>query len=746
MGGPWPPGGLVEGSRWRAILGAAVVAALAACSPPARPVDLLRAGKGRTYANVGGRDAAWIEGQTGKGIRINDVVRSTLNASPPSRYRFLVDISRGARLSFAYGIPTERHEKPAVEFVVKVRHGEKEETAWTRLLDPLSRPAHRKWLSEEIDLAPYVGRGRELVFETRGFESDEDARQAFWADPGINVPDDRAPLAIVYLVDTLRADHTTPYGYARDTTPELAAFARDAVVFDQAISAASWTKPSVASLMTSLLPGRHRAVQLRDGLDPGLVTLAEMLQTKGFTSGAAVANSVIYSAGSNFDQGFDFFAGLHGAANRPSKVVEAGPVVDAGLRFLDERRGFPSFLYVHTMDPHVPYTPPAPFDRKYEPHPVPGHPAEDPRYDFKEPLDRERLIAQYDGEIAYGDQEFGRFVRELKSRGLYDRALIVFMADHGEEFEDHGKWLHGRSVFDELIRIPMVVKFPGQKGGGTRITQQVQTLDVLPTILEHFDLPVPAAPVISGHPLQAVVKGGAPEPPAVSEISHRGFVAHGMRTARDKYIRRFSPEEDELYFDLRKDPRETVNLVEQNRERVRLLKAGVEAAMVPNPFRDTVRFVGPGTYQMLFKTGGWIEGVEPVGFGPSDRYDLDGNGRKLIVTVTPRPGQPREIAFSLRPQGAPVWLEGTRDGKPLTTADFYIAQEGIHPGEVPFKLPEIESEKERTENIFVPPLEAKRGVHVWLTLAPGHEVLRMDKETCERLRALGYVGGDCPGK
>jgi hypothetical protein len=248
-----PPGGRVQGSRRRAILGTAAAAVLTACSPEARPVDLLRAGERRVEANVGGRDAAWVDGQTGKNIRINDVVRATLNASPPSRYRFAVDIARGARLSFAYGIPTERHEKPGVEFVVKVRHGDKEETAWTSLLDPLSRPAHRKWQSEEIDLSPYAGRGREIVFETRGFESDEDARQAFWADPGINVADDRAPIAIVYLVDTLRADHTTPYGYARDTTPELAAFARDAIVFDQAISAASWTKPAVASLMTSLL-------------------------------------------------------------------------------------------------------------------------------------------------------------------------------------------------------------------------------------------------------------------------------------------------------------------------------------------------------------------------------------------------------------------------------------------------------------------------------------------------------------
>jgi arylsulfatase A-like enzyme len=725
----------------------AAAAALAACARPTRPVDLLRAGPTRREANVGGRATAWIDGQTGKGMRINDVVRATLNASPPSRYRFEVDIPRGAHLTFAAGIPPERHDKPGVQFTVRVDKGGGEQTAWTELLDPLSRPAHRRWVPVDVDLSEYAGRHRELVLETSGFETEDDARQAFWGDPGINVPDDRAPLAIIYLVDTLRADHTTPYGYTRDTTPELMAFSRDAVVFDQAISHASWTKPAVASVFTSLLPGRHRAVQLRDRLDPGLVTLAEMVQAHGIATGGACANSVIYSAGTNFDQGFDFFAGLHGAGNRPSKVVEAGPVVDTALGWLEERRGFPNFLYVHTMDPHVPYTPPAPFDMKFEPHPTPDHPAQDPRFDFKEPLDRERLIAQYDGEIAYGDQEFGRFIRELKARGLYDRALIVFMADHGEEFEDHGKWLHGRSVFDELIRIPLVVKFPGQREAGRRIAQQVQTVDLLPTVLEHLGLPVPAPPAIVGHPLQAVLAGGAPEPPAVSEISHRGFVAHGMRTRHDKYVRRFSPEEDELYFDLKKDPKETVNLLEQNRERVRLLKSGVEAAMVPNPFRHTVKFVAPGAYKALFKTGGWIEGVEPIGFGPEDRYDLDGNGRKLIVSVRPQPGRPREIAFSLRPQGAPVWLEGQHDGKQIVPAEVYMAQEGIHPAEVPFKLPEIESEKERTENIFSAPREERPGVHIWLKMAGGKQApAPMDKETCERLKALGYVSGNCPGK
>jgi arylsulfatase A-like enzyme len=511
------------------------------------------------------------------------------------------------------------------------------------------------------------------------------------------------------------------------------------VVFEAAIVHASWTKPSVASLFTSTLPGRHRAVQLRDRLDPGLVTLAEMLQTRGYATGAAIANSVIYSAGSHFEQGFDFFAGLHGADDRPSKLVEAAGVVDTALEWIETRRGLPTFLYVHTMDPHVPYAPPPPFDRMFEPHPTADHPGVDPRYDYKEPLDRARLVAQYDGAIAYGDQEFGRFLEELKDRGLYDEALIIFLADHGEEFLDHGQWLHGRSVFDELIRVPLVVRFPGGRDGGRRVTQQVQAVDILPTILENEGLPVPPPPIISGRPLQRVVAGGAPEPTAVSEISHRGIVAHAIRTHRDKYVRSFSPVEDEMYFDLQDDPEELENRIDEAPERAASLKAAVEAAMVPNPFRHTLRLAGRGVYELSLKTGGWIEGVEVKGFGSADSHWLGASGRRLALQVHPRPGQPREVAFSIRPRGAPVRLEGTRDGRPLQVADVLIAREAVHPAEIPFFLPEIESESERVENIFTAPPAGLPGVHVWLALAPGRHVMELDAATRERLKALGYL-------
>lgn len=737
-----PPSPTIHGSLMR--LPAVVVCAglVSACAGPRQAVDLLARPDALVEARVGSQDHDWVMAQFGKQIRNDDVVLRSLPAGPESRLVFRVDIPEKGRLRFAHAIHDDFYDRPAIEFVVKVRQGAREEIVWSRLLDPLGKPAERGWQRGEADLSRYAGRDRNLILETRGFEPSRYARQALWGAPAITVAEAEAPLTILYLVDTLRADHTTPYGYARDTTPELGRFARDAVVFDTAIAHASWTRPSVASIMTSLLPGRHLAVQLRDPLDLGYVTLAEMLQSKGFSTLAAVANSVIYSAGTHFEQGFDDYRGMHDATGRASKEVPAGPVVDEALALLRGREGLPTFLYVHTMDPHVPYTPPAPFDMKYEPHPAPGHPGIDPRTDFKEPLDRERLLAQYDGEIAYGDREFGRFVRELKARGLYERALILFVADHGEEFEDHGKWLHGRSLFDELIRVPLIVKFPGNREAGRRVAEQVQLADLLPTILQEMGLPVPAPPVIVGHPLQNVIRGGAPEPPAIAEISHRGFVAYGMRTRQDKYVHRFSPETDELYFDLRHDPREQASLFPEGGERLRLLKAGVEAAMVPDPFRRHLKLVGSSAYTLSLTSSGWIEGVEPIGFGAADTYAVEQNGRRLEVRVRPRPGQAREIAFALRPFGAPVHLAGTRDGRPLRPADLLIAEGGFSPAAVPLRLPEVESEADadRNENMLAPPRRPRDGVLFWLTTAPGRGVMEFDPETRERLRALGYLG------
>jgi hypothetical protein len=420
--------------------------------------------------------------------------------------------------------------------------------------------------------------------------------------------------------------------------------------------------------------------------------------------------------------------------------VGADVVVDAALGFLRTRRGLPTFLYVHTMDPHVPYAPPPPVDRMFEPHPTAEHPAQDPRTDYKEPLDRERMIAQYDGDVAFGDREFGRFLRELKAEGLYGDALVVFLADHGEEFLDHGLWLHGRSLFDELIRVPLVVKFPGRVGAGRRVAEQVQAMDVVPTVLEAVGLPLPSD--LGGRPLQRTLDGGTKPRPALAEISHRGFVAHGVRTESDKYVRRFSPDDDELYFDLERDPQEKTNVAAQHPERVRLLQAKAEAGMASNPFRYVVQVAGSGRFALKLEARGWLEAVETTGLGPEDRWSLGGNGRWLELSVRPRPGAPREVGFTVRPVGAPVQLEGTRDGRPLRPRDVAVGETAFHPEGFPFRLPDIESETERDRGLklFAPPGPAGAGVRAWLVLPPGRTLEQLDEETRERLKALGYVG------
>lgn len=726
----------------RLVAAATLTIPLLACDrSPA--VDLGRAGERLLEARAAGSERQALIEAGRRGLRIDDVLLRGYPAGPPGRLRFALDLPRGGRLRAFCAIDPRYHERPAVEFVVKVRHGDREQVAWSQVLDPISRPEHRGFVPVDADLGRFAGRRRELVLETRGYEQTGDPLQAFWGAPAITTTPGakaRAPLAIVYLVDTLRADHTGVYGYGRRTTPELDAFARDAVVFEHAIAHASWTKPSVASILTSRLPAQHRAVQLRDGLDREHPTIARRLAERGWSAGAAIANSVIYAEESAFDPGFEYFAGLHGGDARRSKLVGADVVVDSALAFLRARAGLPTFLYVHTMDPHVPYAPPPPFDRLFEPHPTAEHPAQDPRTDYKEPLDRERMIAQYDGDIAFGDRELGRFLRALKDEGRYDDALIVFLSDHGEEFLDHGRWLHGRSLYDELIRVPLVVKFPAGQWAGRRVAEQVQGLDILPTVLEAHGLPQPSD--IGGIPLQRLLRGAEKPRPALAEISHRGFVAHGVRTEQDKYVRRFSPEEDVLYFDLQRDPSERTNLAGTKPERVRSLERYSEAGMVENPFRYVVQLAGRSPLALRIETRGWIEGVETAGFGPEERFGVVENGRRLELSVRPRAGAPREVGFTIRPIGAPVHLRGLRQGRPFRKGDVIVGGTAYAPGAFPFRLPDIESETDRNQGLelFKQPPAGAAVVGVWLRLPPGRTLSQLDEATRERLKALGYVG------
>jgi hypothetical protein len=259
-------------------------------------------------------------------------------------------------------------------------------------------------------------------------------------------------------------------------------------------------------------------------------------------------------------------------------------------------------------------------------------------------------------------------------------------------------------------------------------------------VLEAAGHPLPAD--LGGQPLQRMLKADIPPRPAIAEISHRGFVAHGVRTDADKYVRRFSPDDDELYFDLRQDPKEKTSLTAEKPERVRALQSQAEAAMAASPFRYTVQVAGSGRYDLRLAARGWLEGVEATGLGPQERWSLGGNGRWLDLRLAPRPGAPREIAFAVRPVGAPVTLAGSRDGRPLRAADVAVGEGSLRPEAFPFPLPDIESETQadRGLNLFAAPRGTPSGVRMWLTLPAGRSLGELDPEARERLRALGYVG------
>jgi hypothetical protein len=242
--------------------------------------------------------------------------------------------------------------------------------------------------------------------------------------------------------------------------------------------------------------------------------------------------------------------------------------------------------------------------------------------------------------------------------------------------------------------------------------------------------------------VQRALEEDPPARTALSEISHRGFVAFGVRSDEDKFVRRFSPDDDELYFDLVRDPEEQHNVIEDHLERARFLQARGEEAMSPSPYRYVVRVAGDHRYGLRLETRGWIENVEASGFGEDEPWSVEANGRRLQLEARPRPGASRQVSFRVRPLGAPVVLTATREGRPLAPEGVSIAGSEWHPPSLPWRLPDVESEAERVDglDLFVPPADETPGVGVWLTLPEGQSLMELSEADRERLRALGYLG------
>ena len=298
----------------------------------------------------------------------------------------------------------------------------------------------------------------------------------------------RRPNVLLYVMDTLRADRLGCYGYRRDTSPAFDRFAREGIVFRHAVSHAPWTRPAVASILTGQLPAVHGAVGLRDRMRGDVPALAERFAAADYETAAFVTNTNVAGA-FGFDRGFGRYQMFAEDTETPDVYVSAARLHADVLAWLDARASpRPFFLYVHASDVHAPYRPSADAHRRVVG--AAGAPGDadslrermERRPDALSPADVRALSDLYDAEVATWDAAFGAFWEALRRRGLDRDTLVAFVADHGEEFHDHGGIEHGHTVYDELVRVPLVLRLPGAAGGGQVNDAMVQIVDLAPTL------------------------------------------------------------------------------------------------------------------------------------------------------------------------------------------------------------------------------------------------------------------------
>lgn len=364
---------------------------------------------------------------------------------------------------------------------------------------------------------------------------------------------------MVIVVDTLRADHLSLAGYARPTSPRLEAYARRGLYFERFYSHASWTRPSVATLLTSLHSRSHGIVDTGRGLARDLDTLPEILGDEGYTTHAFVASPQIHSQ-LGFDQGFDEFLELFRAESNPADVrpedsiasIPDAEVLARVLAELPRMERAPYFAYIHLLDPHGPYEPTGE-DRALFADPAYAGDFRGSIEDFARieklaanPADLAQFTALYDAEILGTDRALGDFLDALDRAGRLARTHVLVTADHGEEFLEHGGTGHGRKLFEESIHIPLLWLGPGIPQG-RRIAEPAGLIDILPSLLDVLGLSSSGLD-LQGESLRPLWVGEPPPPPrAVFLEEFTGtkesvygreipFVGRGVVTAKQKLL------------------------------------------------------------------------------------------------------------------------------------------------------------------------------------------------------------------
>ena len=414
------------------------------------------------------------------------------------------------------------------------------------------------------------------------------------------------PNIILYVVDTLRADAVGGDGNPGVRTPAMERVAHEGLRFRRAYANASWTRPSMGSLLTGTYPRTHGAIGRHDALRAGVATLAGGLHAAGYRTAAVFANPNIGTL-YGFGEGFDDFIALyparmvHDATVPQAYVGTADHVVDRAVEWLRGRPTQPFFLLVFTVDPHAPYEPPAPYNTMYDPEytgKVDGSLATlfgllvaARRGNPPPERDVRHLRALYDGEVAFNDAQLARLLAELDRTRLAQQTLFLITSDHGEEFYEHGSGEHGHSLYEELIHVPLLLRWPGRVAESRTYGGVVQLLDLYPTLLHVAGAPVPAGP---GRDLTDIILGraSASVPPVAYAEEHLDEHNLQMVLLDHRKLIYDAAIAQPLTFDLRKDPGEHHPLPGLPAPDLAFAISAIEQQNRP-PADSTPRVVGP---------------------------------------------------------------------------------------------------------------------------------------------------------
>ncbi len=405
------------------------------------------------------------------------------------------------------------------------------------------------------------------------------------------------PNVLVIVVDTLRSDHVSAYGYYRPTTPNLAAIAKNGVLFSSAFAASSWTLPSHASLLTGRYPHEHKSETEAQGLDMRFPTVAEALREKGYRTGAFSGNSQTFCRKLGFGRGFLHFEDAYSsmlsliAGTLYGRKVEkfffyplgfdsdfgrvyADKINQHFLSWLDRDRGRPFFAFLNYFDTHDPYLPPEPYRRRFSRLRHPGgiiNGAAGRAYPSLNGSQLQGEIDAYDGAISYVDENIGKLIAGLAKRGLDQNTIVIVTSDHGESFGEHGLFTHRNALYREVVEIPLIVMWPGHIPSGRVVAQPVSNVFLPATIMDLIGEREHIFPGLSFAQLWNSSSGPIDWPHPLAELAHLPFESErnpcrygaikSMVDDRWQYIthQKFGPE----LYQWRTDPEEKQNFANQ---------------------------------------------------------------------------------------------------------------------------------------------------------------------------------------